>query len=93
MSIIVTASHLPEDKNGLKFFTKKGGLTKSHIDELIGIAQTEARQWYDMGIVPPSSGNAGVLCSELVRGLTQVSLFTCVIGCRLKMVNYLFTTF
>lgn len=63
----VTASHLPEDKNGIKFFTKEGGLSKSDIDELIGLAQTEARHWYDLGIVPPSSGNAGVLCSELVR--------------------------
>lgn len=65
--VIVTASHLPEDKNGLKFFGKGGGFTKTNIDELIALAQTEARHWYDMGILPPSSGNAGVLCSELVR--------------------------
>ena len=64
---LVTASHLPDDKNGLKFFGKKGGLTKSDIDELIMIAQTEARHWYDMGILPPSSGSSGVLCSALVR--------------------------
>lgn len=63
----VTASHLPEDKNGLKFFSKDGGLVKSDIDELIVLAQAEARHWYDLGIVPPSSGNAGVLCTELVR--------------------------
>lgn len=62
----VTASHLPEDKNGLKFFTKYGGLEKSDVDELIELAKEEAYHWYDMGIVPPSSGNAGVLCSELV---------------------------
>jgi hypothetical protein len=30
------------------------------------VAQAEARHWYDTGIVPPPSGNAGVLCSELV---------------------------
>ncbi|KAL7516997.1 hypothetical protein ACHAWX_001962 [Stephanocyclus meneghinianus] len=65
-AVMVTASHLPEDKNGLKFFGKGGGFTKTNIDELIALAQTEARHWYDMGIVPPSSGNAGVLCSELV---------------------------
>jgi phosphomannomutase len=64
--IPVTASHLPEEKNGLKFFAKEGGLTKRDIDGLIAVAQAEARHWYDMGIVPPSSGNAGVLCSELV---------------------------
>ncbi len=36
------------------------------MDELIDLAKEEAYHWYDMGIVPPSSGNAGVLCSELV---------------------------
>mmetsp|Transcript_20449 Transcript_20449/g.42659 ORF Transcript_20449/g.42659 Transcript_20449/m.42659 type:complete len:641 (+) Transcript_20449:85-2007(+) len=65
-AVMVTASHLPEDKNGLKFFTKYGGLEKSDVDELIELAKEEAYHWYDMGIVPPSSGNAGVLCSELV---------------------------
>lgn len=62
----VTASHLPEDKNGVKFFSKVGGLSKDNIDELIGLAQDEARNWYDTGVLPPSSGNNGVLCSELV---------------------------
>ena len=64
--VLVTASHLPEDKNGFKFFGKSGGLTKSDIDDLIVLAQAEAKVWYDMGIVPPASGKAGVLCSELV---------------------------
>ena len=64
---IVTASHLPEDKNGVKFFAKDvGGLSKNNIDELIELAQGEARSWYDLGLLPPSSGNTGVLCSELV---------------------------
>ena len=64
---MITASHLPEDKNGVKFFAKNiGGLSKSNIDELIFLAQEEARSWYDMGILPPSSGNSGVFCSELV---------------------------
>lgn len=66
-AVMITASHLPEDKNGFKFFSKKGGLTAPHMDELIGLAQREARSWYDMGVLPPSSGNAGVLCSELVN--------------------------
>lgn len=68
-AIIITASHLPEDKNGIKFFSSEGGLDKSDIDELIVLAQEEATKWYDMGIMPPSSGNAGVLCSELVNFL------------------------
>ncbi|KAL9182244.1 hypothetical protein ACHAXT_012896 [Thalassiosira profunda] len=65
-AVMVSASHLPEDKNGIKFFAREGGLTKTNIDELIVLAQEEARRWYDAGILPPSSGNAGVFCSELV---------------------------
>ncbi|KAL7535727.1 hypothetical protein ACHAXR_006692 [Thalassiosira sp. AJA248-18] len=65
-AVMISASHLPEEKNGLKFFSKNGGLSGSNIDELIPFAQEEARHWYDMGILPPSSGNTGVLCSEIV---------------------------
>ena len=66
-AIQITASHLPADKNGIKFFAKGvGGLSAIDIDELIVLAQNEARGWYDMGLLPPSSGNSGVLCSKLV---------------------------
>lgn len=37
-AVMVTASHLPMNRNGLKFFTKDGGLEKSDITELIRIA-------------------------------------------------------
>lgn len=30
----MTASHLPYTRNGLKFFTKKGGLTSSEVEEI-----------------------------------------------------------
>ncbi|KAL8267578.1 hypothetical protein R6Q59_004922 [Mikania micrantha] len=33
-SIMMTASHLPYTRNGLKFFTKKGGLTSSEVEEI-----------------------------------------------------------
>mmetsp|Transcript_3245 Transcript_3245/g.5958 ORF Transcript_3245/g.5958 Transcript_3245/m.5958 type:complete len:535 (-) Transcript_3245:124-1728(-) len=65
-AVMVTASHLPEEKNGIKFFSKNGGLTNKNIDELIVLAREEVRHWYDLGILPPSSGNTGVLCSEVV---------------------------
>ncbi|MEA5004017.1 MAG: phosphomannomutase/phosphoglucomutase [Christensenella sp.] len=41
-SVMVTASHLPMNRNGLKFFTKSGGLEKEDIAELIHIADTVA---------------------------------------------------
>jgi len=37
-SIMITASHLPMERNGLKFFTKEGGLDKPDIKSLISYA-------------------------------------------------------
>lgn len=39
-SIMITASHLPYDRNGLKFFTPEGGLDSSDIDEILSIAES-----------------------------------------------------
>ncbi len=38
-SIMITASHLPYDRNGLKFFTQDGGLESGDIDEIIALAE------------------------------------------------------
>lgn len=38
-SIMITASHLPYDRNGLKFFTPCGGLDGKDIDEILSIAE------------------------------------------------------
>ncbi|MBE7088344.1 MAG: phosphomannomutase/phosphoglucomutase [Clostridiales bacterium] len=38
-SIMITASHLPFNRNGLKFFTPEGGLESSDITELLHIAE------------------------------------------------------
>lgn len=38
-SIMITASHLPYDRNGLKFFTPEGGLNGSDISDIIAIAE------------------------------------------------------
>lgn len=37
-SIMMTASHLPYTRNGLKFFTKNGGLTSPDVEEICGRA-------------------------------------------------------
>lgn len=37
-SVMVTASHLPFDRNGLKFFTPEGGLDSKDIDEILALA-------------------------------------------------------
>ncbi len=40
-SVMVTASHLPFDRNGLKFFTKDGGLDSKDIDKILTLAAEE----------------------------------------------------
>lgn len=47
-SIMITASHLPWNRNGLKFFTKKGGLEHEDIEELTEIAATLTEQDADI---------------------------------------------
>ncbi|MGN0818587.1 MAG: phosphomannomutase/phosphoglucomutase, partial [Candidatus Coproplasma sp.] len=37
-SVMITASHLPYDRNGLKFFTPEGGLEGSEIKEILSAA-------------------------------------------------------
>ncbi len=39
-SIMITASHLPSHRNGMKFFTKDGGLEHEEIAEITEIAET-----------------------------------------------------
>ncbi|MFN2364109.1 MAG: phosphomannomutase/phosphoglucomutase, partial [Halarsenatibacteraceae bacterium] len=34
-AVMITASHLPSDKNGFKFFTKEGGLEKEDIQDIL----------------------------------------------------------
>ncbi len=38
--VMLTASHLPFNRNGLKFFTAEGGLNKNDISEILEIAET-----------------------------------------------------
>ncbi len=38
-AIMLTASHLPFNRNGLKFFTKEGGLNKGDITEILNLAE------------------------------------------------------
>ena len=38
--VMLTASHLPFNRNGLKFFTPKGGLEKQDITDILQIAET-----------------------------------------------------
>ena len=63
---MVTASHLPGDRNGMKFFTPQGGFEKPQVKKLVSLAQRRAAYWYDQATIPPSSGEGAVYCSEWV---------------------------
>jgi phosphomannomutase len=68
-SVMITASHLPEDRNGLKFFSKilpdgsSGGFESQHIQQLAASAMDCAVDCYNRGTIPPSSGKGAVMCS------------------------------
>ena len=41
--VMITASHLPFNRNGFKFFTEEGGLNKSDISEIIAYAEDDEK--------------------------------------------------
>jgi phosphomannomutase len=66
-AIILTASHLPVDRNGMKFFVAgQGGFNKDDIQDLIEYAKEHAYSWQATGIMPPTSGLGGVFCAQHV---------------------------
>ncbi len=40
-AVMITASHLPYNRNGFKFFTRDGGYEKSDVAELLQLAAAE----------------------------------------------------
>ncbi len=73
-SIMLTASHLPYERNGLKFFTREGGLDSPDIKALIEIAEAD-REWEKAaspGEIAPcrlmehyAAHLRGLICSDL----------------------------
>lgn len=51
-AIMITASHLPFNRNGMKFFTKEGGLESRDIKKLL----KDAAELEENGIVQPDAG-------------------------------------
>lgn len=44
-AVEITASHLPMEMNGLKFFTKEGGFSGEDIKEILTVAQNNPREY------------------------------------------------
>jgi len=65
--VMVTASHLPMDRNGFKFFSnRKGGYSSDQISQIMELARAQLRQWQNLGILPPTSGGGAVFADEFV---------------------------
>ena len=72
----VTASHLPEEKNGMKFLAARGGLMKDEVNDLISLAQNEAR-----GARMVRYGDTPAIVGEFGRPLFQAREFTPCVEC------------
>lgn len=73
-SIMITASHLPYNRNGLKFFTEKGGLEKAEITDVLTRAGSEPVRSGDLVKVQPL--NIISLYTAHLRGLIGKALDT-----------------
>lgn len=65
-SIMITASHHPFNKNGLKFFTKNGGLTHDEIGEILRLAK-EKKNVKCEGAKEFKEDYLGLYCEGLLR--------------------------
>ena len=66
-SVMVTASHLPVDRNGLKLFLQGNCLNKDQIQILGHYASQCAMDRYTQhSLLPPSSGDNAVMCTSWV---------------------------
>ncbi len=73
--IMITASHLPFNRNGMKFFTKEGGLEKADIKQLLlhaieletnGIVPNIKHEVKDFDLIQAYSANLRkIICEEL----------------------------
>ncbi len=48
-TVMITASHLPFNRNGFKFFTKDGGLEKADIKEILTLASSDKKSCLPCG--------------------------------------------
>lgn len=67
-AVMVTASHLPWNRNGLKFFSAEGGLNKGDITDIIVFAESDQI----LGMLPPGAGNAQVPRTQTGADLMEV---------------------
>ena len=79
-AVMITASHLPSDKNGFKFFTKEGGLEKVDIQEILKFAAENSfnsigrtGQRYEIDLMEDYASHLkSLIRANLAEGVDQV---------------------
>lgn len=71
---MITASHLPFNRNGLKFFDQNGGLEHDDITEILEIAAAQAKNFDDGFLSEPLPQNNGRLCEFDLISLYSANL-------------------
>jgi phosphomannomutase len=71
-SVMITASHLPFNRNGFKFFTCEGGLEKSDIKEILEYAQSDVGTGMNGGTLKTDSfmDTYGTILANKIRSAT-----------------------
>lgn len=74
-AVMLTASHLPFNRNGMKFFTDRGGFDKQDISDLLQIAAGGSPlEWSQAGKVEKTdfiSNYAGILANKIREGVND----------------------
>lgn len=71
-AIMITASHLPFDKNGFKFFTRSGGLEKENVIEILNIAAEKEDEFLREEIKSADSLNEINLISDYSEHIKKI---------------------
>ena len=71
-SVMITASHLPFNRNGFKFFTCDGGLEKGDIKQILQFAQGDAATGVTPGSIVPGTfmDTYGKILADKIRAAT-----------------------
>lgn len=64
-AVMITASHLPYEMNGLKFFTKEGGFSGEDIKEILEFAERNPYEGGEGGSAPEKLPNMERYCEQL----------------------------
>ena len=70
-TVMATASHLPYERNGFKFFTAGGGFEKADIKEILTIAETLYADGADTAFTAEKIDFMGVYAAQLVGAIRR----------------------